>query len=55
LGAVDNNSGLQEERWPDDPGALFDLFLPVQEAIHAPDGAKILAFVQRGRIDLLGA
>ena len=35
--------------------ALFDLFLPVQGAIHVPDGAKILAFFQKGPIDLLGA
>ena len=35
--------------------ALFYFLLPVQEAIHAPDGAEILAFVQKGRIDLLGA
>ena len=34
---------------------LFDLFLLVQEAIHAPDGAKILSFVQKGYIGLLGA
>ena len=35
--------------------APFNLLLSVREAIHALDGAKILAFVQKGRIDLLGA
>jgi hypothetical protein len=35
--------------------ALFELLPPVQGAIHASGGAKILPFVQKGRIDLLGA
>ena len=34
--------------------ALFDFLVRLQEAIHGPDGAKVLAFVQKGRVDLLG-
>jgi hypothetical protein len=35
--------------------ALFDFLLTVQEAIHGPDGTKVLAFIQKGRVDLLGS
>jgi hypothetical protein len=39
---------------PELVAALSHLFLAVQEAIHGPDGAKVLTLVQKGRVDLLG-
>jgi hypothetical protein len=33
--------------------SLLDFLMRLQEPIHGPDGAKILTFVQKGRIDFL--
>jgi hypothetical protein len=32
--------------------ALFDLLVLIQDAIHGAQGTKILAFIQKGRVDL---